>query len=319
MIIGDRRLSLPLRNMRWASKWQPGNAENDVEIDSVGQALKPGYVVWVSRETRTVGRYRDWSLPDTKNPAWIVSDDQHEWDAAHTDIVRLEQVPHPQATIFTADHHNAYVVAMVGGYDYDRSVFNRRRPGLPPARLDLQADLLLARPRSGLRLRHRPQRRADEDHRSGHRRGVDADQPGRDHGRRRHARVRAGVLEEHPVRRSVPAARREQRRGVGATARLHDQDLRGRRPRARGLVQQARRDDPRVHRVRAQRRVVAAPAGQGEELGLRPADPRSRGQHRRGQHAARRSGAARGRPLRSVRRASAGSRRRRRSRHAPAT
>jgi penicillin-binding protein 1A len=134
VLVGDRKLSLPLRNMRWASKWQSGNADNDVQIDSVGAALKPGYVVWVTRETRTLTRYRDWNLPDTKNPAWIPSDDQHEWDAAHTDVVRLEQVPHPQSTIFTADHHNAYVVAMVGGYDYDRSQFNRavqacRQPG----------------------------------------------------------------------------------------------------------------------------------------------------------------------------------------------
>ncbi len=134
VLVGDRKLSLPLRNMRWASKWQAGNADNDVQIDSVNQALKVGYVVWVTREVRTVGRYRDWNLPDTKNPAWIGSDDQHEWDDKHTDVVRLEQVPHPQATIFTADHHNGYVVAMVGGYDYDRSVFNRavqacRQPG----------------------------------------------------------------------------------------------------------------------------------------------------------------------------------------------
>ena len=134
VMIGDRRFDLPLRNMRWASKWQPGNADNDVEIDSVGQALKPGYVVWVTREVRTVRRYRDWNLPDTKNPAWVVSDDQTQWDDAHTDIVKLEQVPHPQSSIFTADHHTGYVVAMVGGFDYDRSVFNRtvqacRQPG----------------------------------------------------------------------------------------------------------------------------------------------------------------------------------------------
>lgn len=134
VLVGDRVLTLPLRNMRWASKWQSGNAENDVQIDSVSQALKPGFVVWVTREVRSLGRYRDWNLPDTKNPAWIPSDDQHEWDAKHEDVVRLEQVPHPQATIFTADHHNGYVVAMVGGYDYDRSVFNRavqacRQPG----------------------------------------------------------------------------------------------------------------------------------------------------------------------------------------------
>src|SRR5439155_420231 len=60
--------------------------------------------------------------------------DQAEWDASHADVVKLEQVPHPQTAIFTADHHSGYVVAMVGGSDYDRSVFNRavqacRQPG----------------------------------------------------------------------------------------------------------------------------------------------------------------------------------------------
>ncbi len=134
VLVGDRRLTLPLRNMKWASKWQAGNADNDLTIDSASAALKPGYVVWVTREIRTLTRYRDWSLPDTKNPAWIVTDDQRTWDETHPDVVKLEQVPHPQSTIFTADHHNGYVVAMVGGDDYDRSVFNRavqacRQPG----------------------------------------------------------------------------------------------------------------------------------------------------------------------------------------------
>jgi penicillin-binding protein 1A len=73
-------------------------------------------------------------MPEKVNPTWIVHDDQHEWDAAHADVVKLDQVPHPQSSIFTADHHNGYVVAMVGGFDYDRSVFNRavqacRQPG----------------------------------------------------------------------------------------------------------------------------------------------------------------------------------------------
>jgi penicillin-binding protein 1A len=90
-------------------------------------------VVWVSREQRTVPRYRDWTL-EMKNPAWIAKDDQPEWDAGHTDVVKLDQVPHPQTAIFTADHHSGYVVAMVGGSDYDRSEFNRtvqacRQPG----------------------------------------------------------------------------------------------------------------------------------------------------------------------------------------------
>lgn len=134
VLIGKKRYQLPLRNMQWASKWLPGNAENDIEIGSVTQALKPGYVIWVSRETRTLEKFRDYSLPDHTNPSWMGKDDQHAWDDAHTDQVRLEQVPHPQTAIFTADHHTGYVVAMVGGSDYDRSVFNRtvqacRQPG----------------------------------------------------------------------------------------------------------------------------------------------------------------------------------------------
>jgi penicillin-binding protein 1A len=133
VVIGDRRLQLPLRNMKWASKWQTGNVENDVEVDSATAVVKPGYVVWVSREVRTLPRYRDWDQA-LKNPTWLPKVDQAEWDDTHDSIVRLEQVPHPQTAIFTADHHNGYVVAMVGGSDYDRSEFNRtvqacRQPG----------------------------------------------------------------------------------------------------------------------------------------------------------------------------------------------
>lgn len=125
VLIGDRRLLLPLRNLTWASKWQAGDAENDIEVDSATSVLKPGHVVWVSREIRTVSRYRDWSLGDGKNPTWLARDAQAEWDNSHPDVVKLEQVPHPQTAIFTSDHHTGYVVAMVGGSDYDRSEWNR--------------------------------------------------------------------------------------------------------------------------------------------------------------------------------------------------
>jgi len=125
VVVGDRRLKLPLRNMRWAAPFQTGNAENDQEIGSAYQALKPGYVIWVSREIRTVQRWKQWALDTHKNPSWMPADDQHEWDAKNPDYVKLEQVPHPQVALFTGDHRTGHVVAMVGGYDYDRSVFNR--------------------------------------------------------------------------------------------------------------------------------------------------------------------------------------------------
>jgi penicillin-binding protein 1A len=134
VIVGDRVLELPLSNLRWAAKWEAGNADNDREVESATQVVKPGDVIWVRREIRSRRPYREWAMPDLHNPGWLPSQDQSTWDDAHANVVTLEQVPHPQGALFTADHRNGQVVAMVGGYDYDRSVFNRavqacRQPG----------------------------------------------------------------------------------------------------------------------------------------------------------------------------------------------
>jgi penicillin-binding protein 1A len=134
VVIGDRTLDLPARNLSWAAPWSATNAENDREISCASRALKRGDVVWVSREIRTRGRYRDFFLPDKVNPSWRPREDQHEWDERHPDVVQLDQVPHPQGALFTADHRTGYVMAMVGGYDYARSELNRalqscRQPG----------------------------------------------------------------------------------------------------------------------------------------------------------------------------------------------
>ena len=134
VIIGDRRLELPARNLSWAAPWSATNAENDREISCASRALRKGDVIWVSREIRTRGRYREFFLPDKVNPAWKPHEDQHDWDERHPDVVQLDQVPHPQGALFTADHKTGYVLAMVGGYDYARSELNRavqscRQPG----------------------------------------------------------------------------------------------------------------------------------------------------------------------------------------------
>ena len=123
--IGDRQLDLPMRNMRWAAAWSATDAENDREISCATKALRPGDVIWVTREIRTRGRYREFYMPDKINPAWQVSQDEHEWDEKHADTVMLEQVPHPQGALFSADHRTGYVQAMVGGHDYARSELNR--------------------------------------------------------------------------------------------------------------------------------------------------------------------------------------------------
>ncbi len=134
LIIGDRELSLPLRNMDWAAPWSATDAHNDNKITCATRALKPGDVVWVRREIRTFGRYRDFFMPDDVNPAWRHSQEQPDWDARNADVVQLEQVPHPQGALFMADHRTGYVKALIGGYDYARSELNRavqscRQPG----------------------------------------------------------------------------------------------------------------------------------------------------------------------------------------------
>ncbi len=134
VLIGDRRLTLPLRNLRWASTWSATDSHNDKEIGCATRALKRGDVIWVRREIRTHTRYREFYMPDKINPAWHQGQDHSAWDAKNADVVQLEQVPHPQGAIFTADHRSGYVAAMVGGHDYARSELNRtvqscRQPG----------------------------------------------------------------------------------------------------------------------------------------------------------------------------------------------
>ncbi len=134
VLVGDRRLDLPLRNMRWAAPWQAGDGENDREVGSATRVVKVGDVVWVQRQVKSRARFRDWSLPDGHNPSWQSVEDESAWDQKHDDVVVLDQVPHPQGALFTGDHQTGYVLAMVGGYDYGRSEFNRafqacRQPG----------------------------------------------------------------------------------------------------------------------------------------------------------------------------------------------
>jgi len=123
--VGDRELDLPLRNLDWAAPWRAGpEVPNDQTISNAKRAVKVGDVVWVRREIRTRGKFRNWDLSGM-NPHWVNERDERDWDEGHPDVVTLEQVPHPQAAMLNADHRTGYVQALVGGNDYTRSVYNR--------------------------------------------------------------------------------------------------------------------------------------------------------------------------------------------------
>ncbi len=124
--VGDLELDLPIKNMSWAAEWKAGDAiPNDATISNAKKALKAGDVVWVKREIRSRGKFREWDLGSGLNPRWLSPDDETKWDDAHPNVVELEQVPHPQVSIFNADHRTGYVAAMVGGNDFSRTVYNR--------------------------------------------------------------------------------------------------------------------------------------------------------------------------------------------------
>ncbi len=135
--VGARSYALPLRNLSWAAKWSHRDAINDRQITSVKEALRIGDVIWISKEPFTRESFRDWHIPDGHNPRWLGSKSEERLRKRHPDLdetIRLEQPPHPQSAILTADHSTGYVVAMVGGYDFNRSQYNRtvqacRQPG----------------------------------------------------------------------------------------------------------------------------------------------------------------------------------------------
>ncbi len=115
--IGTRRkIEIPLGLMKWAARYSRTNAENEREIESVKGALRPGDVVWVAAP-------RWWLRPKG-------------WGAADERVTKmaLDQRPRVEGALYSYDHHSGYLLAMVGGLDYDRSTYNRtiqacRQPG----------------------------------------------------------------------------------------------------------------------------------------------------------------------------------------------
>ena len=134
VLVGAKTYDLPLDGARWAASWSKNNDANDRTITSLSKALKVGDVIWVSADEPLSREYDDWT---NDSPRWKVPATGERLQRQReqmADRVKLEQVPHPQSAIFTADHQTGYVVAMVGGTDHDRSQYNRavqacRQPG----------------------------------------------------------------------------------------------------------------------------------------------------------------------------------------------
>lgn len=124
--VGGQKALLSLLAMRWAREPNPEKYYPSSLIKSVSDALKEGDVVIVRVRTR-----------DAFEKAFADAEaDKRLFRRLPKDavLVSLEQAPTLQGALVSVDPKTSYVEAMIGGYDFDASEFNRafqacRQPG----------------------------------------------------------------------------------------------------------------------------------------------------------------------------------------------
>lgn len=109
--VGDVEAFVPLRGgMSWAAPYEVGDDANNRRVSDARKVLKAGDVI-VTRLNRSD------KLAEVDRPA-----------------LQLAQEPAVQGALVSMDPHTGYVKAMLGGYDFDQSEYNRafqgcRQPG----------------------------------------------------------------------------------------------------------------------------------------------------------------------------------------------
>lgn len=125
VLIGKKKARLPALGLRWARMLNAEQYYPNVLINSVKAALKENDLVVVRAVADVKGLTDD---GETRNDAMAK---EIETDLP---LVRLEQEPELQSALVSIDPQRQYLVAMVGGYDFDANEFNRafqacRQPG----------------------------------------------------------------------------------------------------------------------------------------------------------------------------------------------
>jgi penicillin-binding protein 1A len=115
---------LPLAGMRWARRPNPEVFYPDALLRGVQGVLRTGDVVLVRRVTRKELQDAETSI-DAGRPREVPEAEV---------LLALEQEPKLQGALVSVDPWTGYVAAMVGGYDFEASEFNRafqacRQPG----------------------------------------------------------------------------------------------------------------------------------------------------------------------------------------------
>lgn len=126
--VGPHKGLLPLLGMRWVRKVNPESYYSEGAMVSSMAWLKKALSVGDVLLLRHVGRK---DLADDS----VQYDKRLEQEIPEgVPLFRLEQEPELQSALVSIDPHRQYLVAMVGGYDFDANEFNRafqacRQPG----------------------------------------------------------------------------------------------------------------------------------------------------------------------------------------------
>ncbi len=123
--IGGQKAKLPILGMRWAREPNPEKYYLASLITHVKQALKVGDVILVRAVPRSDLEKEAEDETGLKLLKLLPQDGP---------FLTLEQEPMLQGAIVSVDPQRGYVTAMIGGYDFDASEFNRayqacRQPG----------------------------------------------------------------------------------------------------------------------------------------------------------------------------------------------
>ncbi|NOZ88069.1 MAG: PBP1A family penicillin-binding protein [Deltaproteobacteria bacterium] len=116
--VGNVQGVLPLRGMWWARKPNPEKTPEADRIEKVSQALSAGDVILVEPT--------DYKSLFGRRP--------RTQEKAESTVFELYQEPIVQGALYSVEPDSGYVKAMIGGYDFDESRFNRaiqacRQPG----------------------------------------------------------------------------------------------------------------------------------------------------------------------------------------------
>ena len=135
--VGKGTYTLPAAGMSWAVPYSLKDSTNGRVLKSTVGVLHVGDVIWVRNGHRSrLRRFSDFTYDAKSEVQWLPGYDEAKLGVPPPAVVELalEQTPRVQGAIFSYDHASGYVLAMIGGDDYDRSEFNRvtqacRQPG----------------------------------------------------------------------------------------------------------------------------------------------------------------------------------------------